>query len=392
MNLSAGRGWIAAAALASLAVTLFYGVNGDTLWSFAGRCDNRDTGTFYYAAQAALAGLDPYDNPALKQAFGVFTWWVYPPSGLLFFLPLTGLSFAKAIVAFNIVKAIAIVGLVVVWCKTLPSLRRDVAFWLFALVALNTTVLQDWCSGNIAIFESLALWGALLLSLRGRYGYAVLLVLLISLAKPTWLVLLLLPVLVAPYAVGARRAAMVGAAVGAVLIALWLLLDYASFQGWLFNVRSTLSIRYNFFELTKDIRVGLGGGLNVPLWQRPEYALYAIWCVLVAVLLLRRWRSLTGQHGPMRGLLLVLAIAAVSPANLSYSWVMTVPIVYRVMLDAAWPLRLVLAVLALLPPPLLALLLPFRDVGMLPLVVVMLGFAAFALQTPQRKTNLKTID
>jgi hypothetical protein len=390
MGSSAGRVAIAAASLASLAVTLIYGFSDDSLWSFAARCDNRDTVTFYYAARGALSGLDPYNNQALQQVYGVFAWWVYPPSALPLFLPLTLLPFAGAVIVFNVLKAIAAVALIAVWRSALPALGRDIAFWLFAGVALNTTVLQDWCSGNIAIFESLAIWGAVLLSLRSRPVAACAVIVLISLIKPLWLVLLL-PWLATPHSTRAHRAALCSLAIGMVLIGLWLVLDYASFLAWLHNARSTLSIRYNLFELAKDLRLGLGGGLDVPWWQRPEYALYAVWCALVVVLSWRRWRD--GQsNGLQLALLLIMAIAAVNPANLSYSWVMVLPILYLAARDRPWPWCAVIVTIALLPAPLLALALPFRDIGMVALLAVAIGFVALALETPHRNSSLQTID
>jgi hypothetical protein len=253
-------------------------------------------------------------------------------------------------------------------------------------------VLQDACSGNIAIFESLAVWSALLLSLRGRYVLAAGVIVLIALVKPTWLVMLALPLAVAPRARQAWHAAIAGLAVGAALLLLWLAADYSSFAAWLHNARSTLSIRYNLFELIKDLRLGLGGSLDAPLWQRPEYALYLTWCLLVGWLEWQRWRALRAERSLVPALLLILGFAAANPANLSYSWVMTLPVVYLVMLQAPWPMRLLIGVLALMPPVWSALALPLRDVGMVALLVVILAFMTLALEAPQRRISLQTID
>jgi len=371
-------------------MTLVY-VFGDGLTVFSNRCSQPDTVTYYYAARAALAGNSAYDYLALSRDYGDFVMrWVYPPSALPIFIPLTVLPLDAATNVFDILKAVAVVGLIFVWRALFPSLRRDVAFWLFAIVALNTTFLQDFCAGNIAVFESLAIWSAVLLIKRQRYSYAVALILLLSLVKPLWLVLLALPLLMAWRDRRARIAVAVAAPIAAAALILWWMIDRGSFYDWMSNARATLPIRYNVFELAKDIRLRLGGALDVPSWQRPEYPLFALWAVLVAWLIWRRWRA--GENSVALGLLLVLAMVAVGPANLSYSWVLAVPIVYLAMFQVDWPWRGLIALLAIVPPALAAMVMPVHLVAMTPLVAIMVAYLVFALQTPHRSTNLQTID
>jgi thiosulfate reductase cytochrome b subunit len=174
------------------------------------------------------------------------------------------------------------------------------------------------------------------------------------------------------------------------LLTLWFALDPASFYAWVNNAISTLQIRYNLFELAKDMRLRLGGELKAPLWQRPEYALYLAWILAVGWLLWRNWRA--GTSPLLAGSLLVLAVPAAGPANLSYSWVVAVPLVYMAVMQAEGPWRWIIAALAIMPPPLVGLLMHVHVQAMLPLLAVMLAFLVIALQTPHRRLSLQTID
>ncbi len=384
-----GRGAIAAVALLSLALTIGYGLWGEPLWRFATRCDARDTFTYYFAAKAALAGANPYDSEALRAVFGRTVWWVYTPAGLIPFAALALLPPGLAVLAFNLAKAVALVGLVAVWRRLFPLWRDAISLWLVLAIAMNATLLQDLCSGNVAVFEALALWSAVLCCRGGRYGLAALLLGIAAAIKPIWILFLPLPLLFGWRDRAAWRAA--GAAIALVGggLLLWLAIEPSAVRDWLRNVWLVLPIRYNLMALGKDIRLGLGGWSDLSLWQRPEVAIYLAWCGAVGVLLWRRRRAMFGD--PLHGmLLLVLAFLSVSLANLSYSWLIGVPAIYAALLQAAWPLRVVLLATALAPGPLLWWVLPYRDIGMVALIAAMLGFVALALQTPHRNGSLQT--
>lgn len=384
-----GRSAIAGAALLSLALTVGYGLWGEPLWDFATRCDGRDTFTYYYAAKAALAGLNPYDSEGLQAVFGRVVFWVYTPAGLIPFAPLALLPPVLALLAFNLAKAAALVGLALVWRRLFPAWRGAISFWLVVAIAMNATLLQDLCSGNIAVFETLALWSAVLCCRGGKFALAALLLGIMAAVKPIWIVLLPLPLLFGWRDRPAWRAVAASIAVVAGALLLWLAIDPSSMRDWLRNIWLVLPIRYNAMALGKDLRLGLGGSPDLALWRRPEVALYLAWCGAVGVLLWRRRRAAFGD--PLRGmLLLVLAFLSVSLANLSYSWLIGVPAIYAALLCAAWPLRVALLAAALAPGPLLGWVLPYRDIAMVALVAAMLGFVALALQTPHRDSSVQT--
>lgn len=178
---------MAVAALAALVVWRLWYLRTGGHWDFM---------TYYWAAVAHRAGLDPYQLPNLSQVAGhrIVLPYVYPPGVLYLLRPFTWLSLQGAIIAFVSLKAVALAGLVVLWRSCLGS-RETLPLVVLVALAFSAAVFNDFFAGNVSTFEQLALWLGFWLLLRQRIVAFSLLVVLASTAKLTPLVFLLLVLL-----------------------------------------------------------------------------------------------------------------------------------------------------------------------------------------------------
>jgi len=115
-----------------------------------------DFRVYHAAARAALAGLDPYSLAALGAAAGrpIQLPFLYPPSGLVVFLPFAGLSFATAAAIWVGLKVLVLGGLVDLVRRTwLPGVDR---VWIALVVVFGGAASApiDLRSGNVALFET----------------------------------------------------------------------------------------------------------------------------------------------------------------------------------------------------------------------------------------------
>lgn len=120
-----------------------------------------DLRAYHAAARAWLAGLDPYASSVLAELAGraVPFPFLYPPSGLVVFLPLALLPFPAAAAAWLGLQLLLLAALVELVRRTwLPATERP---WI-ALVAVfggAASALWGLRSGNVALLET-ALWMA----------------------------------------------------------------------------------------------------------------------------------------------------------------------------------------------------------------------------------------
>jgi Glycosyltransferase family 87 len=126
-----------------------------------------DTETYWYAAKAALQGLNPYDPAHLARLahrpFGMP--YLYPPITLPLFMPLTLLPVITAAEAWLVAKVVLLFVLLQVWRRRfLPGLHPAV-LTVAAVFGFNAAVVWDLKTGNIAILEEILLW-------TGFAGYA----------------------------------------------------------------------------------------------------------------------------------------------------------------------------------------------------------------------------
>jgi len=176
--------WVVLAALLAFLVA-FAMRNRNAQW---------DAGTYHLAARTALAGLDPYSMEHLSSMAGgkqVFFPFVYPPIGILPFLPLALLPLSVALVAWMSFKVLLVVGLVVLW----HHITSEVEWLPLALVALfgfGASALWDLRAGNVGILESALVWMGLAAFVHGRRAAFSVWIVAASCFKLTPIVLLVL--------------------------------------------------------------------------------------------------------------------------------------------------------------------------------------------------------
>jgi len=152
-----------------------------------------DFKTYYYAAKAYRAGLDPYYLRSLSQVAGrtIGFPFAYPPATLILLQPLLKLDYSTAYTFYLGLKILAFATLFYLWNRRLLALPLSGMLLVFTLVGFGGAALVDLTAGNISIFEQLFLWGGFLAILRQKSGLAGIALLFASLFK-------LLPILFLP--------------------------------------------------------------------------------------------------------------------------------------------------------------------------------------------------
>ena len=144
-----------------------------------------DFETYYYAASAYRAGLDPYLLQSLTAVAGkpIELPFLYPPATLLLFLPFTYLPLGAASLAWLSLKCL-IAGFVlwIWWRDFLRPVPPDL-FLVVALLGFDLALLWDLRTGNVALVEQALLWSGFLAYVRGRFSIAGLLIGLASIFK-----------------------------------------------------------------------------------------------------------------------------------------------------------------------------------------------------------------
>ena len=335
--------------LLSLAVLIAAGFDSTTRWSFAARCDGRDAVTYYYAALGVYEGLSPYDRAAILQQLNETPFFVYPLFAVSLFFPLIPFGLETALILFGILHLIGFAGLILLWRRLLPIDWRLLA--LLLPVGFGAAAVHDLCSSNVVVFESLAIWLGIAALWRGRIGRFATWIGLASVPKLLWLTLL--PLALWRSLSAWRPLAMVGATAG-LLFGLWLLAWPATIVGWLSNVLSTTGIRYNVFTVLRDLDHVLGGDIGGSPFLRWEFWGYGIWLVFVAAIVLTMLRRKVG----LRSLTLMapLTLLVIWPGNLSYSWLIVLPVaaaaIFFLADRGATMSALLLTFLCVLPQPL----------------------------------------
>lgn len=158
-----------------------------------------DFETYYYAAVAARAGLDPYSLSALTSVAGkpVELPYLYAPATLPLFFPLTNLPITVASAVWLGLKCLLAGLLLRLWARVFVP---DVPVWLLVVVTLlgfDLALLWDFRTGNVSLVEQILLWLAFAAHVRGRAALTagfIVAAALFKLYPITYLVILLLPV------------------------------------------------------------------------------------------------------------------------------------------------------------------------------------------------------
>lgn len=354
-----------------------------TIWFAAGgRCDGGDLLNYYYATQAWLNGVSPYDQSAIAARFGQYAHYVYPIYALPLFLPLLAFDFDTARLVYAALQLAAVAGLMLILRRLLP------VDWRLVLLSLPlgfaSTLLRDLCHANTVVFETFFLFLAIAFLWRGRRLNFV--AALYAAAVPKLLWLALLPLL-AHRVLGAYRRLALSLLPALAAAALWLALWPHSFWHWLANVRVTTSFRFNVFTLGRWLRETLGGAGADTLLGRWEFWTYAIWLALVGAVVMLAMRRGAGLR--TLSLFLPLSLLAMWPGNGVYSWVPLLPIAAVLVFflasrgDGVW--AFVLATLCLAPWQAIALIapgLPWLFAPLLATVALWLAAASVVLRQP----------
>jgi len=314
--------------IALYALALLYGVvaNGDRMqWDFQ---------TYYYAGRAFAQGLDPYDLQALSRVAGseIGYPFAYSPVTLPVFEVLGALDLRTASVVYLALKVAALAGLIVIWRRWFIRTQPDLFFYLFLLFGFGGAIYADFASGNISVFEQLALWIAFAALNRGRTFAFTVLVVGVSLFKLTPILLLGLLLIR-----GGRRPGRALAG-GILLFAAALGLSYAIWPhlftsflqgGWGFDERG--SINPSSLALLRDIYDYLLGRGVLPGWEGLPWLGYLAW--VAGVLVLTRRAAARNPSGDPRTWIYVgcLAYVLIAPRFKNYAYILLLVPAYELL-------------------------------------------------------------
>jgi len=163
-----------------------------------------DTETYWYAASAAIAGLNPYDSADLSRLAhrSVGMPFLYPPATILLFVPLTVLPVLRAAELWVLAKVALLFGLFRIWRSRFLKPVNSILLLAAVVFAYNAAAVWDLKTGNIAILESILLWAGFRAYVGGRRAEFAAWVVVASLFKLFPIVFLLL--LLAPSRSGRR--------------------------------------------------------------------------------------------------------------------------------------------------------------------------------------------
>jgi hypothetical protein len=154
-----------------------------------------DFRAYYYAAKAYLIGLNPYNPENLtKLRGGEVLPFMYSPTAIYAFIPLSYLDYPMSLMVFIIGKILALVLLLLIW--NFLFLKSDYARIFLLTICIsgfNETIWSDFYNGNISLYEQFVLWAGIYLLSRERIVLYCLAVLIVSLFKFLTIFFLLVP-------------------------------------------------------------------------------------------------------------------------------------------------------------------------------------------------------
>ena len=170
--------WFVIIAVALYGVRLLTQMPPDFQW---------DLRTYYDSAKAFTAGLNPYDRHPL-----VIWEYTYLPLSLLIFVPFTWLDQSVALFVWLILKITLLIGLIVLWRLKFLAEEGDGLFYIFCLLAFNSTIFLDMRAGNVSVIEQAFIWLAFFFFLRRNYFWFCVLLMIGSIFKGLPLAFLML--------------------------------------------------------------------------------------------------------------------------------------------------------------------------------------------------------
>jgi hypothetical protein len=129
-----------------------------------------DTETYWLAASAAIAGLNPYDLGDLSRLAhrAVGMPFLYPPATIVLFAPLTLLSVLQAAELWAVAKVALLFGLFRIWQSRFLNKVSPILVLAVLVFGYNAAAVWDLKTGNIAALEALLLWAAFGAYVGGR--------------------------------------------------------------------------------------------------------------------------------------------------------------------------------------------------------------------------------
>jgi hypothetical protein len=142
------------------------------------------------------SGLNPYDTDTLSPQTRTKFLYTYPPATLFFYRLLALPDFKTAAHIFLIGKFILLIGLVYFWKREFLKEDGSPLFYVFCLLAFNSTMFLDMIAGNINLVQQAMLWLGFSFYIKARYKLFCLFILIAASFKMTpifFLILMLLP-------------------------------------------------------------------------------------------------------------------------------------------------------------------------------------------------------
>jgi hypothetical protein len=305
-------GFALALALTGVAI-LYVAVGASNPWDFQ---------TYYYAATACRAHLNPYDLGSLSAVAGkpIELPFVYPPVSLLPFLALSFLPLSAASLVWLGLKVCLLVWLLAMWRR---EFLAEVPGWVILGVAVfgfNAAALWDLRTGNVALVEAFLLWAGFLSYVRGRTVCSARRIAAASAFKITPIAFLGL--LLVGSSSGKKKALAV--VVGVALLVALLAVSWPLTVEWVRALPRSVALERPTGEINPSALGILDGvlGDRHRVWALLLFGLYACVIVLVAAPGIRRLRK---AGSPEEWVVMAITLwTLLSPRMMIYSYLLMV--------------------------------------------------------------------
>jgi glycosyl transferase family 87 len=283
-----------------------------------------DTETYWYAASAAIRGLNPYDSADLSRLAhrAVGMPFLYPPATIVLFVPLTLLPVLKAAELWVLAKVALLFGLFRIWQSRFLKHGNAVLLLAVLVFGFNAAAVWDLKTGNIATMEALLLWAGFAAYVEGRRAEFAAWVVAASLFKLLPIVFLLL--LLAPSRKGPRDAKLALGALAAWAVVVFLPVLVG--PGWARDYVHQLPAERPWGTASPsalgliDMLLGeQAAPLLAPSWRAMSlWAAYALALIAVSIPPLRRlWRRGDDAERVMAAVVLFVLLM---PRTMAYSY------------------------------------------------------------------------
>jgi hypothetical protein len=299
-----------------------------------------DFRVYYHASSAYFAGLNPYATSDLSQVAGgpIKLPFVYPPLTLFFFRLFTWMEYRTAAYLWLGLKSALLAGTIYLWRNEFLKEEADPLFYLFCLLAFNTTIYLDLRAGNIAILEQLLLWLALLFFLKRRLFLFCLFIVLLALFKATFALLLFLLF----FSKEPKRVLYFWGAAASLVAAVFLpfLFTPHLFSDFVANASGLYDLNDSSFRLIREILTIIGRKTSLSI---PSSVTIAAFLAVAAGVVWGTWRAMRtilSSNSPDSDrtaiFLACVAYALILPRLKDYSFIILIVPAYFVIKKAAF--------------------------------------------------------